>query len=70
MFDREIRGQLAMLMGGRAAEELTCEAGGWVGGAGGCSSSSSRHGGLLRIRRVRSQQLACGRACLALPCTI
>ena len=36
MFDREIRGQLAMLMGGRAAEELTCEAGGrasgWVAG--------------------------------------
>jgi hypothetical protein len=28
MFDREIRGQLAMLMGGRAAEELTCDAGG------------------------------------------
>ncbi|PSC75856.1 ATP-dependent zinc metalloprotease FTSH 9, chloroplastic [Micractinium conductrix] len=26
LFDREIRGQLAMLMGGRAAEELTCEA--------------------------------------------
>lgn len=26
MFDREIRGQLAMLMGGRAAEELSCEA--------------------------------------------
>ncbi|KAI3426962.1 hypothetical protein D9Q98_006906 [Chlorella vulgaris] len=26
MFDREIRGQLAMLMGGRAAEELTCDA--------------------------------------------
>lgn len=24
MFDNEIRGQLAMLMGGRAAEELTC----------------------------------------------
>jgi len=31
MFDREIRGQLAMLMGGRAAEELTCEAGALVG---------------------------------------
>lgn len=26
MFDREIRGQLAMLMGGRAAEQLTCAA--------------------------------------------
>ena len=26
MFDREVRGQLAMLMGGRAAEELSCEA--------------------------------------------
>ncbi|KAL4443397.1 hypothetical protein ABPG75_011134 [Micractinium tetrahymenae] len=26
LFDREIRGQLAMLMGGRAAEELTCDA--------------------------------------------
>ncbi|KAL4429196.1 hypothetical protein ABPG77_010175 [Micractinium sp. CCAP 211/92] len=25
LFDREIRGQLAMLMGGRAAEELTCD---------------------------------------------
>ena len=24
MFDTEIRGQMAMLMGGRAAEELTC----------------------------------------------
>lgn len=24
MFDNEIRGQMAMLMGGRAAEELTC----------------------------------------------
>ena len=24
MFDNEIRGQLATLMGGRAAEELTC----------------------------------------------
>ncbi len=24
MFDSEIRGQLAMLMGGRAAEEVTC----------------------------------------------
>ena len=24
MFDNEIRGQLALLMGGRAAEELTC----------------------------------------------
>ena len=27
MFDREIRGQLAMLMGGRAAEEVSCDAG-------------------------------------------
>jgi cell division protease FtsH len=26
MFDREIRGQLAMLMGGRAAEEVSCDA--------------------------------------------
>ena len=26
MFDCEIRGQLAMLMGGRAAEQLTCSA--------------------------------------------
>lgn len=26
LFDSEIRGQLAMLMGGRAAEELTCDA--------------------------------------------
>lgn len=25
MFDREIRGQLAMLMGGRAAEEVSCD---------------------------------------------
>jgi len=25
MFDSEIRGQLAMLMGGRAAEQLTCD---------------------------------------------
>ena len=25
MFDSEIRGQLAVLMGGRAAEQLTCE---------------------------------------------
>ncbi len=25
MFNSEIRGQLAMLMGGRAAEQLTCE---------------------------------------------
>lgn len=24
LFDTEIRGQMAMLMGGRAAEELTC----------------------------------------------
>ncbi len=24
MFDSELRGQMAMLMGGRAAEELTC----------------------------------------------
>lgn len=28
MFDREIRGQLAMLMGGRAAEEVSCDSGG------------------------------------------
>ena len=27
LFDREIRGQLAMLMGGRAAEEISCDAG-------------------------------------------
>ncbi len=30
MFDREIRGQLAMLMGGRAAEEVSCDAGACV----------------------------------------
>ena len=33
MFDREIRGQLAMLMGGRAAEEVSCDSGGWKANA-------------------------------------
>jgi len=37
MFDNEIRGQLAMLMGGRAAEELTC---GHLSTGMGCSRQS------------------------------
>ena len=42
MFDSEIRGQLAMLMGGRAAEQLTCSSVS-TGAVGGRQLSETSH---------------------------